>query len=135
MRKTLFSLSLLSSLALADGYEVYKNVCATCHIESISKATVLANLDKMKAPPMVEVSNRIRANIVIADEDEDVHKHLFTLFVKDYIINPDLMKTMCNPGAVERFGVMPSQKAKVSEKEAEEVAIWLYERYENERFE
>jgi hypothetical protein len=45
------------------------------------------------------------------------------------------MKTMCNPGAVERFGVMPSQKAKVSEKEAQEVAIWLYERYENERFE
>ena len=134
MKKTLLSLSLFSSIAFADGYEIYKNNCATCHIEMISKAEVLNNLDKMKAPPMVEVSNQIRSNIIIKDDDEDVHKHLFVLFVKDYIQNPQLAKSMCHPGALERFDVMPSLKTKLTEEEAQEVATWLYERYEGLAF-
>lgn len=133
MKKTLLLLSLSCAL-MADGYEVYKNNCATCHIEMISKAEVLNNLDKMKAPPMIEVSNQIRSNIIIKDDDEDVHKHLFVLFVKDYIRNPQLVKSMCHPGALERFDVMPSLKAKITEDEAREVATWLYERYEGISF-
>jgi cytochrome c1 len=134
MKKTLLPLALFSSLLLADGYEIYKNNCASCHIEMISKEEVLNNLDKMKAPPMVEVSNQIRSNIIIKDDDEDVHKHLFVLFVKDYIRNPELSKSMCHPGALERFDVMPSLKTKLTEQEAQEVATWLYERYEGVSF-
>ncbi|MBD3825018.1 MAG: hypothetical protein IE916_11000 [Epsilonproteobacteria bacterium] len=84
---------------------------------------------------MVEVSNRIKENIIIKDDDDDVHKHLFVLFVKDYIQNPDLQKSMCHPGALERFGVMPSLPKKLTEDEKEAVATWLYERYEKVKFE
>lgn len=123
------------SLFAADGYEIYKQNCMSCHIEMIKKSETLKKLHTLKAPPMVEVSNRIKENIIVKDDDDDVHKHLFVLFVKDYIQNPDLQKSMCHPGALERFGVMPSLPKKLTEDEKEAVATWLYERYEKIKFE
>jgi hypothetical protein len=117
-------------LSAVDGYEVYKSKCATCHIESISKADVVKNMATMKAPPMVEVANQVKGNIVIADDDDDVHRHVVKLFIKDYIDNPILDKSMCNPMAIEKFGVMPSLQGKLSMDEKEAVAEWIYERYE-----
>jgi predicted transcriptional regulator len=101
----------------------------------MEKSEVLKNIDKMKAPPMVEVSNRLKENIQTADEEEDVNRYLFILFVKDYIVNPNLDNSMCNAGAIEKFGTMPSLKGKLSEDEKEAVAQWLYDRYENIQFE
>jgi mono/diheme cytochrome c family protein len=123
-----------SQLYAADGYEVYKSKCSECHIENISKAEVVKNFKEMKAPPMVEVSNQVRNNIVIKDGDDDVHRHVVKLFIKDYIDNPILEKSMCNPMALERFGVMPSQKGKLSEEEKEAVAEWIYDRYQGVKF-
>jgi len=94
----------------------------------------MKNFKKMKAPPMVEVSSRLKENIKTTDEEDEVDRHLFILFVKDYILHPNLDFSMCHAGALERFGTMPSQKGKISEKEAKAVAIWLYDRYENTEF-
>jgi cytochrome c553 len=117
-----------------DGYEVYKAKCSACHIESISKADVVKNFAKMKAPPMVEVANQVKTNIVIADDDDDVHRHVVKLFIKDYIEHPMLEKSMCNPMALEKFGVMPSLAGKLSAEEMDAVAEWIYERYEGVKF-
>ncbi len=38
----------------------------------------------LKVPPMVEVSNRLKENIIIKDNDDDIHHYLFILFVKDW---------------------------------------------------
>ena len=54
-------------------------------------------------------------NIKTTDEEEDVDRYLFILFVKDYIVNPNLDNSMCNTGAIERFGTMPSLKGKLKE--------------------
>jgi len=135
MKKTILFLSLLSSALFAvDGYEVYKQNCKSCHIEMISKAEVLKNISKMKAPPMVEVSARLKENIKTTDEEDDVDRHLFILFVKDYIVNPNLDFSMCHAGALERFGTMPSLKGKITKEEANAVAIWLYDHYEDKEF-
>ncbi len=128
------SFLMFTQLYGVDGYEVYKSKCSQCHIENISKADVVKNFATMKAPPMVEVANQVKGNIIIADDDEDVHRHVVKLFIKDYIDNPFLDKSMCNPMALERFGVMPSQKGKLSADEKEAVAEWIYERYEGVRF-
>ena len=135
MNKLLLSTLLLGSTLFAtDGYEVYKKNCMSCHVEMMKKSEVLKNISKMKAPPMVEVSGRLKENIKTTDEEDDVDRYLFILFVKDYIINPNLDNSMCHAGALERFGTMPSLKGKVSAEEAQAVAEWLYDRYESVEF-
>ena len=135
MKKTvLVTLLIASSLFAIDGYKVYKKNCMSCHIEMMSKKEVMKNIKEMKAPPMVEVSGRLKENIKTTDDEDDVNRYLFILFVKDYIINPNLDNSMCHPGALERFGTMPSLKGKVSAEEAGAVAKWLYDRYENIKF-
>jgi len=132
----LFLLSITTSMMLsaADGYGIYQKFCASCHAEMLSKEEVLKNINALKAPPMVEVSNRLKANIRIADNDNDIKRRVITAFIKDYIQNPDIMYSMCEPMALEKFGVMPSLKGKLSEEQRQSVAEWVYDRYENISF-
>jgi len=117
-----------------DGYKVYKEKCASCHVETMSKTDALQNLKNLKAPPMIEVSARLKENIKTTDDEDDVNRHLFILFVKDYIINPKLDNSMCHSGALERFGTMPSLKGKITDLQREAVAEWVYDRYEGINF-
>lgn len=133
-RALLITLLFTSSIFAADGYEVFKKKCVSCHVEMMSKKDVMKNIKDMKAPPMLEVSNRLKENIQTADEEDDVNRYLFVLFVKDYIVNPNLDNSMCHAGALERFGTMPSLKGKISPEEATAVAEWLYDRYEGIEF-
>jgi len=136
MKNTILTLLFMPILLLAspDGYEVYKKNCSNCHVESISKNEFVKNISKMKAPPMIEVANQIKTHIVIKGDDEDVHRKVVILFIKNYIENPNLEYSLCNPPAIERFGVMPSQKGKLLEAEKEAVAEWIYDRYEGLKF-
>ena len=135
MKKSLLmSVLIATSLFAVDGYEVYKKNCMVCHIEMMTHEEALKNLNKLVAPPMVEVSERLKENIQTRDEEDDVNRYLFILFVKDYIVNPNLDNSMCNSGAIEKFRTMPSLKGKLQEKEKQAVAQWLYDRYENTKF-
>ena len=89
--KLLLALLGMSSLILgADGYNIYQKHCMQCHVEMMEKHEVLKKLHTLKAPPMVEVSNRLRENILIADEDEDVKRRGTIAFIKDYIDHPSV---------------------------------------------
>ncbi len=135
MKKLLLAPLLISAtLFAADGYEVYNNVCKKCHVETMSKEYALKHFKELIAPPMVEVSARLKENIKTTDDEDDVNRYLFILFVKDYIIHPQLDNSMCNTGAIETFGTMPSQKGKITEEEKQAVAEWLYDRFENQSF-
>ena len=135
MKKLLLSSVIFASVLFgADGYEVYKKNCMSCHAEMMTAEYALSHLSELAAPPMVEVSARLKENIKTTDEEEDVDRYLFILFVKDYIINPDLENSMCNTGAIEKFGVMPSLKGQLKEDEKQAVAEWLYDRYEETNF-
>ncbi|MDF1877168.1 c-type cytochrome [Sulfurimonas sp. SAG-AH-194-L11] len=135
MKKILLSSLLLSlSLFATDGYKVYENKCKACHVEVMSKEHALKHFKELVAPPMVEVSQRLKENIKTTDEEEDVDRYLFILFVKDYIVNPNLDNSMCNTGAIETFGTMPSLKGQINEDEKQAVAEWLYDRYEDTKF-
>ena len=129
-KRLLTSLLIASSLFAVDGYEVYKKNCMVCHVEMMTHKEALKNINKLVAPPMVEVSERLKENIQTTDEEDDVNRYLFILFVKDYIVNPNLDNSMCNSGAIEKFGTMPSLKGKIKESEKQAVAEWLYDRYE-----
>ena len=47
-------------------------------------------------------------------------------FLKDYLFNPNLSKTICLEGVIRHFEVMPSMKGKITEEEIEEVNHFLY---------
>ncbi len=135
MKKSLLALLLLAStLFSADGYRVYKENCMSCHIEMINKTQLKKIMNSVKAPPMVEVSGRLKENIRTTDEEDEVDRHLFILFVKDYIIHPNLDFSMCHAGALDKFGTMASLKGQITTDEAQAVAEWLYDRYENVEF-
>ncbi|WP_345993827.1 cytochrome c [Sulfurimonas sp. HSL-1716] len=129
------SLMILASASFADeGYEVFKNNCKKCHAELLTKEYTLKNLDKIKAPPMNEVANRLKEQVSIKeDEFEDVKRRVIIAFIKDYIQNPRAEDTMCRMGAVEKFGVMPAVKT-LKEDERQAVAKWIYDRYEDVKF-
>lgn len=122
------------SLLGVDGYSVYQKKCMKCHVEMMEKQDVLKHIHTLKAPPMVEVANRLRENIIIADEDQDVKRRVTIAFIKDYIENPSVQYSMCHPMAIEKFGIMPSQKGKLSENEKQAVAEWIIDRYAKVKF-
>lgn len=123
-----------SLLAAGDGYSVYQKHCSQCHVEMMEKKEVLKMLHTLKAPPMIEVFNRLRENIIIADEDEDVKRRVTIAFIKDYIENPSIQYSMCHPMAIEKFGIMPSLKGKLTDEERQNVAEWIIDRYQGVKF-
>ncbi|MBV5322178.1 MAG: c-type cytochrome [Sulfuricurvum sp.] len=127
-------LSLSLSLFAVDGYSVYQKKCMKCHVEIMEKSEVLKVIHTLKAPPMIEVSNRLRENIIIADDDQDVKRRVTIAFIKDYIENPSVQYSMCHPMAIEKFGIMPSLKGKLNEVEKQAVAEWIIDRYRESKF-
>ncbi len=131
----LIATSLFSAEKLSQGEQIFTQKCAACHIKLITKKEALKNIKKLKAPPMVEVSNRLKEMIQITDDIDDMIKRgVVVAFIKDYVINPDIEKSMCRAMAVDRFGVMPSQKGKLTDEELQIVAEWVYDYFEGKSF-
>ncbi len=138
MKRGIWMILFLAAGVHADGTtqgeKVFEQQCARCHMKEISRADTLQRLDQLKAPPMIEVSGQLKRSIMIKDGDEDIHRAVVTAFIKHYIENPDIMYSMCNPGALDRFGQMPSLKGKLTEEEKQAVAEWVYDYYEGKLF-
>lgn len=130
---TLLALTAITLLG-ADGYKVYKDNCMKCHAQMMTKTEALKSFKSLKAPPMVEVSIKLKENIQTKDEDVDVKRRVVIAFIKDYIDNPSIQYSMCEPMALEKFGVMPSLKGKLNEAEKQAVAEWVYDHYEGKTF-
>lgn len=130
MKKMILLFVSAAGLWADTGYDVYKKHCAQCHIELISKAETLARFKELKAPPMVEVSNRLKENVIIKDDDDDVKRRVVIAFIEEYIRRPSLEYSMCDPMAIERFGIMPSQKGKLTDAQIDAVSEWVYDRYD-----
>lgn len=133
--KTVWMIGALAALLYgADGRDIYQKHCMQCHVEMMEKKEVIRTLHTLKAPPMIEVSNRLKENVIISDDDDDVKRRVIVAFIKDYIENPSINYSMCHPMAIEKFGIMPSLKGKLSDEERQTVAEWVYDRYEGTLF-
>lgn len=107
MKKTLLLLSLTSSLMFAStGADLTKNNCASCHMLTTPTPDMIPT---MKAPAMDAIMFHI--NLVMQDKKE------IKDFILDYVQYPKASKTVCESNKVQGFGVMPSLKGKVSEKD------------------
>ena len=121
--------------AKIDGEKVFEAKCASCHIKMITKEETMKILKSIKAPPMVEVSRQLKNNIKIIDDlDDEIHRAVVIAFIKDYVIYPTLEKSMCEAMALEKHGVMLSQKGNLTEDELNAVATWVYDYYVGKKF-
>ena len=123
---TLFTAALFG----ADGYEVYKKHCASCHmvmlpLDGPEREKMLA---QMKAPTMRMVAMRLKMMIKIENEDEDIQRKVTKAFIKEYIEDPGEDYVICLPEMTEKYGVMTPVKG-LSHDEKEAVAEWLWEQF------
>ncbi len=79
-----------SALASADGKALYQSLCSSCHVPE-GQPTL--------APPLFGMKNHILGSYP-ARED-------FINYVVNWVKNPDASRSLM-PGAVMRFGVMPT---------------------------
>lgn len=115
-----------------QGEKIFENKCMECHEKSMPIPLLMKNFIeennktlKLKAPTGNEISFRLKQQIG-NKEDIEFHLHQTNDFLKDYLYNPDLSKTICLQGVIKHFKVMPSMKGKITEREIEDVNYFLY---------
>jgi len=124
MKKTLLLLSFASTIMLASsGAELLKTKCASCHILTLPNPTMIPT---MKAPAMEAVMFHI--NLSMDDKDK------IKAFIMDYAINPKVSKSVCESDKVQKFGVMPSLKGKITEDELSIIADHMIENFPTPEF-
>ena len=129
------AVSLVGAEQKVDGEKVFDKACASCHIKMITSEETKKVFKTLKAPPMVEVSGQLKRNIkIIEDIDDEIHRAVVIAFIKDYVMYPHLDKSMCEGMALEKFGLMPSLKGKLSEEELNAVSAWVYDFYVGKKF-
>lgn len=102
--------------ASSEGETLFKAKCSACH-----STTPPTDMNKVIAPALMGVMHHIKM--------EYPNKSEAVAFIKDFVINPTKKKAICMPSKLERFGLMPSQKGLVSEKELEVIAVWMFDNF------
>ncbi|MFA7501246.1 MAG: c-type cytochrome, partial [Sulfurimonas sp.] len=94
--------------------ELANQKCGSCHLMG---AITKEKLKNMKAPPYWAIAKK--ANLRY-EKNEDRIKYLI-----DYALNPDEDKMLFPKETKEKFGVMPSQKDKVTEDEIKLISEYI----------
>ncbi len=82
------------------------------------------------APPLMAVTFHVYDFIQASSKSEQKLKAI--AFVQDYVMNPSLDKTFCDEASLESYGLMPSQKGKVTKGELEAIAKYMFSFYNQE---
>lgn len=124
MKKTLTLLAMTSSFIFAsNGAELTQKNCASCHVLTTPTPDMIPTL---KAPAMDAVMFHID---LVMNKPEEIKA-----FIMDYVVNPDASKSVCESNKVQGFGVMPSLKGKVSQKDLAIIADHLIATYPSPEF-
>jgi hypothetical protein len=114
------------------GEQIFDNKCSSCHVKSMDIQVLMSNFIEhdnkvlnLKAPTGNEISFRLKSQIGSKDDIEFQIEEVAD-FVKDYLINPDIAKTVCLEGVIKHFDTMPSMKGKITDEEMEDVSFFLY---------
>jgi len=103
-----------------DGKKLLEQKCSNCHNLDLPPKT----FEGEKAPPMMAVAFHVRSFIKTEDESQRVPKAI--AFVKDYVINPSVSKSFCDKESLKSYGLMPSQKGKVTQDELQAIAEYMF---------
>ena len=118
MRKLLFlSFIIMASISLQasdDVADLAEKKCGECHLMGL---LTKEKIDNMKAPPYWAMSKKVKL--------EFRNRAKMIDFIVDYTLNPTEDKMLFSPMTKKRFGLMPSQKGKVTEDEIRKIAEYF----------
>ena len=104
-----------------DAKKLIEQKCASCHNidmpPSISEEEI--------APPMMAVAFHVVNFVKTNDDSQRLLKA--KSFVEDYVINPSADKSFCDKKSLKTYGLMPSQKGKVTKGELEAITNYMFE--------
>jgi len=106
-----------------DGKKLLEQKCSKCHNLDLPPKTFADE----KAPPMMAVAFHVRSFIKTEDESQRIPKAI--AFVKDYVINPSASKSFCDKESLKSYGIMPSQKGKVTQDELQAIAEYMFSHF------
>ncbi|MBU1668908.1 c-type cytochrome [bacterium] len=113
-----------SVYATPTGEELVKANCASCHTLDMPSPQTMPTF---KAPAMEAVLFHVKD--AMKDDNKKVKD-----FIVDYAQNPMRSKTVCESDKVQKFGLMPSLKGKVSPEDLATIADHLIETYPTKGF-
>jgi len=106
-----------------DGKKLMEKKCSQCHNLDLPPKT----FENEKAPPMMAVAFHLRA-FVPADTPSDKVPNAIE-FIKDYVIHPSASKSYCDKESLKSYGIMPSQKGKVTQDELQAIGEYLFNHF------
>jgi len=110
-----------------DGKVLLKQKCSKCHnIDFPPK-----NFDNEIAPAMMTISFHFNDWFKANTDAERLSKQQD--FVSDYVINPTVKKAYCDKKMLKKYGLMPSQKGKVTKDELRAIAKYVFTNFTQDR--
>lgn len=120
---------LFISPAVAEENEIERantlieNNCASCHTLGMPHPSSISSLP---APPMNAVIFHVKNEIKSYAKQKE--------FIVNYALDPQPEKSVCDMTKVEKFGVMPSLKGKVSKENLNLIATTLLTHFPSQKF-
>lgn len=111
---------------ILDGKELLTQKCSACHNLDMPPKSYANE----KAPSMMAVTFHMKD--FIKSDNPSEHEGKIVDFVQDYVIEPSAKKSLCDKKSLESYGLMPSQKGKVSDDELEAIVHYIYRYYDNQ---
>ena len=106
-----------------NGKKLLEQKCNSCHNIALPPSTY----ENEVAPPMMAVAFHVESFMNVTDESQRTPKTIE--FVKDYVLNPQSSKSLCDKESLQSYGVMPSQKGKVTTNEVEAIASYMFRHF------
>ncbi len=107
-----------------DGEKLAREKCSRCHNLDMPPKTS----DHEAAPPLYTVTVHLKD--WMKTPTPDAQRQKFIDFVADYVLHPSRDKSYCDPKSLELYGLMPSQKGKVTPEQLRAIAAWIYDHYD-----
>ena len=121
----LFTVLATSTLLAQSGEALFTSYCASCHTTVIGVNESGGKITHIyEAPYAKDVIDKLK--------NETKTKEKFISFIKDYIDAPDKRKSLYGKKAIKDFGLMPSLKGVMTDKESTILAEYLYSDYGKE---
>lgn len=120
----------------AAGKAMFKSKCSECHpMTSISADKIIKNFENdnktynLKAPVMSMLAWAIMVGPkkVGSPDLPEMRAMEIEAFLVDYLYNPDIQNTICDPRIAAYYGAKDSMKGQVTEEEIAEIVPYLME--------
>ena len=106
-----------------DGKLLLQQKCSSCHnIDFPPK-----DFKNEVAPPMMTISFHFNDWFKANSDSEKLLKQQD--FVEDFVLNPTREKSYCKKEMLDKYGLMPSQKGKVTKDELRAIAKYVFTQY------